>query len=127
VLVRHQTYSWRIFHATDSSPITSQLLGPGHRFPFCDIFVMRPHKGRWDLRDKEGRHVWPHENYSIQQVAFRLFKKFFSLFFFIIAVHRWRGERSECSVISSSPARGSLRSTWIGGYKHVITSFQNSV
>jgi len=71
VLVRHQTYSWRIFHATDSSPITSQLLGPGHRFPFCDIFVMRPHKGRWDLRDKEGRHVWPHENYSIQQVEGR--------------------------------------------------------
>jgi len=67
-LVKNQSYSWRIFHQWDSEPISSALLGKGHRFPFCDIFVMRLHRGVWEVRDEEGRNAWPDETYSVEQV-----------------------------------------------------------
>lgn len=78
-LVKNQSYSWRIFHQWDSEPIKSALLGKGHRFPFCDVFVMRPRRGTWEVRDEEGRNAWPDESYSCQQVdllEMRLFGDF---------------------------------------------------
>jgi len=75
-----QSYSWKIFHRTESDEI------PGgnfqHRFPFCDVFVMREKKGLWELRDKEGRNTWPDEKYTTAQVSGRVKRQFgdFSLF-----------------------------------------------
>jgi len=67
-LVKNQSYSWRIFHCWESEPIKSALLGDDHRFPFCDVFVMRLRRGVWEVRDEEGRNAWPDETYSCQQV-----------------------------------------------------------
>ena len=39
-----------------------------HRFPFCDVFVMREKKGIWELRDKQGRNTWSEEKYTTAQV-----------------------------------------------------------
>ena len=61
-----QPYSWKIFHSRDSEQIKNDFYT--HRYPFCDVFVMREVRGRYVLRDKTGQNAWPSEYYSKQQV-----------------------------------------------------------
>ena len=65
-----QPYSWKIFHSTDSDLIKNDFYT--HRYPFCDVFVMREVRGRYVLRDKTGQNAWPSEYYSKQQVDISL-------------------------------------------------------
>ena len=61
-----QPYSWKIFHSSDSDEISNDFYT--HRYPFCDVFVMREVRGRYVLRDKTGQNAWPSEYYSKLQV-----------------------------------------------------------
>lgn len=63
---RSQPYAWKIFSETDSDEIPNEFYT--HRYPFCDIFVMRKVKGRYVLRDKTGQNAWPNEYYTESQV-----------------------------------------------------------
>ena len=61
-----QPYSWKIFHSSQSEQIKNDFYT--HRYPFCDVFVMRELKGRFVLKDKTGRNAWPEEFYTKEQV-----------------------------------------------------------
>ena len=61
-----QAYSWKIFHATESDEITNAFYT--HRYPFCDVFVMKKQKDRFVLKDKSGQNAWPNEYYSSSQL-----------------------------------------------------------
>ena len=63
---RSQPYAWKIFSETESDEIPNEFYT--HRYPFCDIFVMRKVKGRFVLRDKTGQNAWPNEFYTESQV-----------------------------------------------------------
>ena len=64
---RAQPYSWKIFHASDSEEIPNVFYS--HRYPFCDVFVMKKKKkDRFVLRDKTGENAWPNEFYTTQQI-----------------------------------------------------------
>ena len=63
---RSQPYAWKIFSEKDSDEIPNEFYT--HRYPFCDIFVMRKVKGRFVLRDKTGQNAWPNEFYTETQV-----------------------------------------------------------
>ena len=63
---RSQPYAWKIFSEKDSDEIPNEFYT--HRYPFCDIFVMRKVKGRFVLRDKIGQNAWPNEFYTETQV-----------------------------------------------------------
>ena len=66
---RSQPYAWKIFHGTESDEIPGDFYS--HRYPFCDVFVMREVRGQFVLRSKCGRNAWPSEVYSRAQVAGR--------------------------------------------------------
>ena len=53
-----------MFHATESDEIQGDFYS--HRYPFCDVFVMREVRGQFVLRSKCGRNAWPSEVYSRQ-------------------------------------------------------------
>ena len=63
---RSQPYAWKIFHTTDSDVIKNEYYT--HRYPFCDVFVMKLSKGKIVLRDKCGRNAWPNEYYLPSQI-----------------------------------------------------------
>ena len=62
-----QPYSWKIFHSWDSEEIKNAAYT--HRYPFCDVFVMRELRGRYVLKDKTGQNAWPNEYYTKDQVG----------------------------------------------------------
>lgn len=66
IIQRAQPYSWKIFHATDSDEIPNVFYT--HRYPFCDVFVMKKKKDRFVLKDKTGQNAWPNEYYTLSQV-----------------------------------------------------------
>ena len=53
-----------MFHATESDEIPGDFYS--HRYPFCDVFVMRQVLGQFVLRSKCGFNAWPSEVYSRQ-------------------------------------------------------------
>ena len=63
---RAQPYSWKIFHSTESDEIPNAFYT--HRYPFCDVFVMKKNKDRFVLKDKTGQNAWPNEYYTTSQV-----------------------------------------------------------
>ena len=71
---RSQPYAWKIFHSTESDKIPGDFYS--HRYPFCDVFVMREVRGQFVLRSKCGRNAWPSEVYSRAQVAGRQRRQF---------------------------------------------------
>jgi len=66
-LKRSQPYAWKIYNLVDSVPVNN--LNCSHRYPFCDIFVMRKARDWFELSDRSGRNAWPQERYSTDQVA----------------------------------------------------------
>ena len=73
-LQRAQPYSWKIFHSTESDKIENEFYK--HRYPFCDVFVMRKVKGRFVLKDKTGQNAWPQEYYTDDQIINRTERQF---------------------------------------------------
>ena len=63
---RSQPYAWKIFHSTESDEIPGDFYS--HRYPFCDVFVMREVRGQFVLRSSEV--------YSRAQVAGRQRRQF---------------------------------------------------
>ncbi len=52
---------YRIFHISDS-----EMIATNHRYPFCDVFVMKPSgRGMCHIADGCGRTLWPAEVYPI--------------------------------------------------------------
>jgi len=69
LLSRAQSYSWKVSHLIESEEVRTKTgRVENYRFPFCDVFIMRRRKNRWELRNKEGRSAWPEEWYSMHQV-----------------------------------------------------------
>lgn len=71
-IVKVQEFGYRVFHKNESE----QLPSHNHRYPFCDIFVMkRNHKITW-IASGCGRAIWPMEYYTnrdIDNMESRLF------------------------------------------------------
>ena len=91
-----QPYSWKIFHSEQSEQIKNEFYT--HRYPFCDVFVMREQKGRFVLKDKTGQNAWPEEFYTKEQV--RLLYYGFSLNFVLGREHKRARVRRLLSVLS---------------------------
>jgi len=65
-LQRSQPYAWKIFHASESDEIENVYYT--HRYPFCDVFMMKKAKDRLVLCDKSGQNAWPNESYTLKQI-----------------------------------------------------------
>ena len=59
-LQRSQPYAWKLYSLVDSVPVKN--INYSHRYPFCDIFVMRESRDWFELSDKSGRNAWPQES-----------------------------------------------------------------
>ena len=58
------TFGYRTFHKTDSVPLLD------HRYPFCDIFVMKSTgDGKCYIADGCGRTQWPEEVYCVKNTV----------------------------------------------------------
>jgi len=75
---RSQPYALKIFDKTDSEPVNHGSYM--HRFPFCDVFVMREKKGLVALCNKVGRNTWPDEVYTLEQIKAVAPRKFGNVF-----------------------------------------------
>jgi len=71
---RSNSYSWKIFHRTQSSEIENRNVN--YRYPFCDVFVMKLCKGKYVLKDKIGQSAWTNECYSEDQIHNINYKRF---------------------------------------------------
>ena len=72
-IVKVATFGYRIFHRTNSDKLMGHV---DHRYPFCDIFVMRRRALISDLRCGAARVLWPEEwydNKDIDNIQTRLF------------------------------------------------------
>ena len=56
-----------MFDLVDSVPV--QNLNYTHRYPFCDVFVMRKTRVGFELSERSGRNAWPNETYTADQIA----------------------------------------------------------
>ena len=66
IVEKSQSYLWKIFHKTDSEEISTTVFS--HRYPFCDIFLMKEEGGRIVIRDKTGQNTWKQEYYFPYQI-----------------------------------------------------------
>lgn len=65
-IVEVPVFGYRVFHKTESEKLPSEYLN--HRYPFCDIFVMkRKHNVTW-IASGSGRTMWPQEYYNNKDV-----------------------------------------------------------
>ena len=45
----------------------SELLN--YRYPFCDIFIMKPYKKKCYIKERIGKTLWPQEVYKLCDIA----------------------------------------------------------
>ena len=74
---RSQTYLWKIYHETDSEEVSNKVFS--HRYPFCDVFVMKKDGEKIVIRDKAGQNTWKQEyyyDYQIENISTKQFGDF---------------------------------------------------
>ena len=79
IFVEPTAVGYRLFHATDSTEVWKTGSKQEHRYPFCDLFVMRKIPGKpkqCEIRDRAGRVLWPEETYLIEDVEKAQLMKF---------------------------------------------------
>lgn len=74
VLVEQPTFGYRVYHKTDSDNLPGEFIN--HRYPFCDLFVMKRRARVCVISSACGRTLWPEEYYhnkDIDHMVERLF------------------------------------------------------
>lgn len=73
-----QLFGYRIFHESESEHMRSEFLN--HRYPFCDVFVMKKSRNKCYIATASGRTLWPKEYYYVKDTE-KLEQKPFGDFF----------------------------------------------